>query len=145
MNPHQQADLAARLFADTSRYQDLYGKSRPQTHHWPPTAKERAGQFAPFAALSGYHQLINAVAKRYAHKDYPDAATEQRLTLQLHHLARHLPRAITGDFFNGASGYYEPLAGQLTIVDWQRQEVLVKEADRTLRIPIANLRKLNPS
>lgn len=133
-----------RLFADTQRYQDLYDHPRPQSHHWPPTAKERAGQFVPFAALTGYHQLINAVAQRYCHKKYLNAAAEQRLQVQLHYLARHLPHAVQVTFFNGASGFYEPLAGTLTTVDWPRQEIVIVTPDQVVRIPVANLRQIRP-
>lgn len=145
MNQHQKDALAARLFADTSRYRDLYDHSRPAPRHWPPAAKERAGQFAPFAALSGYHQLIGQVAARYAHKEYPNGAAERRLAIQLHQLARHLPQMVQLEFFNGATGFYEPLEGQLTAVDWHRQEVVIAAQSQPYRIPIANLRQLRPN
>ena len=44
-------------FNDTSRYNDIMDMPRHVSHaHLPMTGRDRAGQFAPFAALTGYHE-----------------------------------------------------------------------------------------
>lgn len=68
----QTAAIEARLFKDTSAYQDIMDLPRPVSkHHWPLPAADHAGQFAPFAALTGYHQLINEVAGALQPQELP--------------------------------------------------------------------------
>lgn len=40
--------------------------------HLPMPQVDRAGQFAPFAALTGYKELLDKTAKRYANKGLPE-------------------------------------------------------------------------
>ena len=141
--PDQQtAAIEARLFKDTSAYQDIMDLPRPVSkHHWPLPAADHAGQFAPFAALTGYHQLINEVAERYSHKNYPDELSTKRIERKLLAIKPLLPLRLKVEYFNGDSGYYETLAGTATQLDFRRGRLMLTRKQEWELI-IANLRKV---
>lgn len=58
-------EMAATLpFASTQRYNDIMDCSHPQPHGRAPlSAAQRAAQFMPFAALSGYEALVRRTAQ----------------------------------------------------------------------------------
>lgn len=61
------------------RYHDILILSRPRSsRHAPMPRQNRAAQFAPFAALSGYDSAIAETARLTEHERTPD---EERLTL----------------------------------------------------------------
>lgn len=137
-----EAMLSASLFKDTSAYQDIIDLPRPVSkNHWPLPATDHAGQFAPFAALTGYHQLINEVAERYQHKNYPDELTTKRLERRLLALQPLLPLRLKVEYFNGDNGYYETIEGIATELDWDRQRLMLT-GKQEWELIIANLRKV---
>ena len=105
------------------------------------TAANHAGQFAPFAALTGYHQLINEVAERYSHKNYPDELSTKRIERKLLAIKPLLPLRLKVEYFNGDSGYYETIAGTATQLDFRRGRLMLTRKQEWELI-IANLRKV---
>ena len=51
--------------SDPHRYDDIIDRARPVSRrHRPMDAAARAAQFAPFAALTGYEEVIRQTARR---------------------------------------------------------------------------------
>lgn len=129
------------LFSDTSRYQDIMERPyQPSKGHLPMTEEDRAGQFAPFAALTGFGSLIQEKAAVYAHKDYLPANVQQRLFEQLTYLAGS-GQPVVINYFNDRVGYYEEFVDQVTVVKSERGRVFFQTH---LSLPIANVKEIRP-
>lgn len=125
-------------FNDTSRYNDIMDKPRHVSHaHLPMTGRDRAGQFAPFAALTGYHELLNKIAQRYVNKKYPTGAEEQAIFDFFHQLPTGDAVRLELTYFNGGSGYYEHYRGTLDHVNWAQQVAYFADGPQ---IPLRNIR-----
>lgn len=134
--PHQYADL----FPDTSAYQDLMAMPHPKAPgHYPMGQHDRAMQFAPFAALTGYHKLISDINERYQRKEYQTNGQIRRIQAQLTLLKPHLPQTIKLEYFNQTVGFYEVFQGELIKIDEAKHRLIF--ADKTSLI-IPNLRKI---
>ncbi|EIW12985.1 hypothetical protein KCA1_2476 [Lactiplantibacillus pentosus KCA1] len=132
----------AGLFHDTSEYADIIDTPRPVSkHHLPMPQSDRAAQFAPFAALTGYNELIEQRAKIYAHKHYPSATAKRAVTEQLKQLAAmpELPVVVL-DYFNDDVGYYQSVTSQLLKLDWQRARIYLETPHS---VPMANIRSVS--
>lgn len=128
------------LFSDTSRYNDIMKSPRHVSRaHLPMPQEDRAAQFAPFAALTGYHQLLAETAKRYKNKRYMTRGEREELTSQLCLLEKQIPIAVKMECFNGQSGYYQEYTGVLKKIDVQRHRLIFMNGDS---VAIANLRKI---
>ncbi|WP_455583308.1 hypothetical protein [Lactiplantibacillus pentosus] len=130
------------LFNDTSEYADIITTPRPiSKHHLPMPQSDRAAQFAPFAALTGYNELIEKRAKIYTHKHYPTAAAKQAVTEQLQQLAA-MPKlpVVVLDYFNDDVGYYQSVTSQLLKLDWQRARIYLETPHS---VPMANIRSVS--
>lgn len=111
-------------FNDTSRYNDIMNAPRHVSKaHLPMPAADRAGQFAPFAALTGYRELLDKIAKRYANKEYPTAKQLTAIFAFLHHLPSGKNTQLKVTYFNGKSGYYDTYEGQMQNIDWAKQTI----------------------
>lgn len=137
----QQWEAEQKQFNDTSRYQDIMDSPRHVSRaHLPMPQVDRAGQFAPFAALTGYKELLDQTAKRYANKDYLSHSQLAALTKKIKTLAAQRPwPTVKLTYFNGASGYYESFTGQLVNVDWRRQRLRFRDGTS---IVIRNLKEI---
>ena len=130
----QRESIEASLFSDTSRYADIYDHDLPKlSGHYPLPLKDYAGQFAPFAALTGYHGLINEVADRYQRKHYHGEAVELRVRKALASCAPN--QEVTIHYFNGESGYYETVTTKFLRTDAKRDRAYFSDLD----VPIANI------
>ena len=62
---------------DTARYDDLLKRERPESGKYRKmTNSERAAQFAPFAALTGFGKIIRETAERENRDENPASAGE---------------------------------------------------------------------
>ena len=139
MTDRKQWQAEQAQFNDTSRYQDIMDAPRRVSHaHLPMTKEDRAGQFSPFAALTGYHELLAETAKRYANKHYPTGDQIQAIFAFFHKQESGARVSLT--YFNGHSGYYEHYHGQLDHVNWQQQVAYFSDHQR---IPLRNIRNVN--
>ena len=95
------------LFSDTSKYRDIINTPRHVSQaHTPMTTEDRAAQFSPFAALTGYHQLLAKVGEKYGHKTYLTAEMRHRIRVQLAMIERGRSHPlIKVEFFNGKTGF----------------------------------------
>lgn len=140
----QQWEAEQKQFNDTSRYRDIMDVPRHVSRaHLPMPQVDRAGQFAPFAALTGYKELLDRTAKRYANKDYLSQDQFQALVAQIKVLAAQRPwPQVKLTYFNGVSGYYESYTGQLVAVDWRRQRLRFRDGKSVV---IRNLKEIRKS
>lgn len=131
--------IERRLFSDTSRYNDIMNRHWHRPTNRPPlTPQDRAGQFAPFAALTGFGKLINQTAKIYAKKDYLPAKRQRGIKNQLQRLSQNHHQA-SFNYFDDESGYYMDFKDAITVVKPERGRVFFQHH---LSIPIANIRKI---
>lgn len=129
------------IFNDTSRYHDIMDQPRHRSSaHLPMPREERAAQFSPFAALTGYHQLLARIADKYQHKTYLTVAVLRHLTAQLALLEREKPLpAIKVEYFNDQSGFYENYTGRIKKINHATHKIIF--TDQT-EIAVHNLRKI---
>lgn len=126
-------------FNDTSRYQDIIDLPRhTSSAHLKMPRLDRAGQFAPFAALTGYKELLDQTAKRYVNKEYPSDDELQAIFAFFHQLPEP-PVRLKLTFFNGESGYYDQYQGTVQQVSWPQQVVIF--TDHT-RVAIRNIKEV---
>lgn len=137
----QQWNAEQKQFNDTSRYKDIMNLPRHVSKaHLPMPQIDRAGQFAPFAALTGYKELLDKTAKRYQNKEYLTREQLAQLVAQIKKLVGQRPwPTITVTYFNGQSGYYEQYTGQLVNVDWRRHRLRFRDGKSII---IRNLKEL---
>lgn len=129
------------LFSDTSKYRDIINTPRHVSQaHTPMTTEDRAAQFSPFAALTGYHQLLAKVGEKYSHKTYPTAEMKHRIRVQLAMIERGRSHPlIKVEFFNGKTGFYEEYTGQLKRIDYHAHHLIFDDGTRLI---IQNIRKI---
>lgn len=141
---HEKEIIEKHLFSDTSQYHDIINFPRHVSKaHLPMSQHDRAGQFAPFSALTGYHNLIDKTAERYQNKQYPTKAMSDQVHGQLDHLAKN--NLVTVNYFNSKSGYYETIQTSFMKVDWERGRAMFKDASdpqKSYSIPIANIKNI---
>lgn len=131
--------IERQLFSDTSRYADIMDRPyQPSKGHLPMMREDRAGQFSPFAALTGFNNLIQKKAAIYTHKKYLSASQERLIHQRLHALAG-IRQIVTINYFNDEVGYYEEFKDEITVVKEERGRVFFKEH---LSLPIANVKEI---
>ncbi|KRN58378.1 hypothetical protein [Limosilactobacillus secaliphilus] len=131
--------IERKLFSDTSRYNDII--DRPYQHsraHLPMTNEDRAMQFSPFAALTGFNGLIRERAVNYKHKQYLSAAQQAAIRQQL-----QVGRTLVFDYFDGQSGYYQEIRGTIKKIVPQRGRLWLTDGDSLVIASIRAVRLAN--
>jgi hypothetical protein len=128
------------LFSDTSRYDAIMAAPRHVSRaHLPMPREDRAAQFAPFAALTGYHKLLAETASHYQRKHYLNQAEKKAIEKQVAEMQDHLPLEVKLEYFDGQSGYYQEYSGELRHIDRDRHKLVFTDG---LAVAVANLRKI---
>ena len=131
--------IERQLFSDTSRYDDIMDLPVHRSKaHLPMSQEDRAGQFSPFAALTGFNSLIRDTAEIYAHKKYLSAKAEAQVRQQLVY-AQKTQLSVIIHYFNDQSGYYEEFQDRITNLKWERGRVFFAEHPS---IAIANVESI---
>ena len=131
--------IEQKLFTDTSRYNDIM--KRPYQHskgHLPMPQSDRAGQFSPFAALTGFNNLIHQKAVIYSHKKYLPAKVEAHLLNVLQSLAG-TKQTVVINYFNDDVGYYEEFCDQVSVVKPEHGRVFFNHHSA---IALANIKQV---
>ena len=137
----QQWEAEQKQFNDTSRYQDIMDAPRHVSRaHLPMTKQDRAGQFAPFAALTGYRELLDKAAQRYANKRYPTGKEVQAIFAFFRGLPMDETVTLELTYFNGESGYYDHYRGTLSRINWAQQVACFVDG---LLIPLRSIRDVS--
>ncbi|HJA46427.1 MAG TPA: hypothetical protein H9792_01505 [Candidatus Limosilactobacillus excrementigallinarum] len=141
---HEKEIIEHHLFSDTSRYQDIIDLPRHQSKaHLPMSQHDRAGQFAPFSALTGYHRLIDQTAQHYKNKQYQTSKQARNISESLSQLNKQSPVEV--NYFNAKSGYYETIQTHLMKINWQAGTATFidhQNPQQQYRIPLANIRSV---
>ena len=133
--------------AQRGRYDDIIGLQRPAPLKPPMTRQNRAAQFSPFAALTGYDDAIRETARLTEERVELDESRRAELDAALGSLRRRLvekpPAAITYFVYDAykAGGAYVTARGALKAVDPVAHAVLM--ADGT-RIPMEDIVEVTP-
>ena len=129
--------IEQKLFTDTSRYNDIM--KRPYQHskgHLPMPQSDRAGQFSPFAALTGFNNLIHQKAVIYSHKKYLPAKVHLLNVLQS---LAGTKQTVVINYFNDEVGYYEEFRDQVSVVKPERGRVFFNHHSA---IALANIKQV---
>lgn len=113
-------------------YQDMLDMPRPVSKaHSPMPVSERAAQFAPFAALTGFDDIIEEAARLTTQRVELDEDAKRELDEKLNRLAARLDR--DGQGVPVELTWFEPdplkLGGS-----YRTQPVCVRQLDRTFRL-----------
>lgn len=140
----EKAIIENHLFSDTSQYRDIMDLPHHVSKaHLPMSQHDRAGQFAPFSALTGFHQLIDKTAHRYKHKKYLGKAAQDMVESRLHNYQPH--EIVEVHYFNADSGYYETITSDWAQIDWVKRRAKFRDyhdPDKQYSIPIANIESI---
>lgn len=107
----------------TERYEDMIGMERPVSRRAKMSPINRAAQFAPFAALTGYDAAIRETGRLTEQRRELDENEKEQLNRQLQFLAGHLgnrPRIAVTYFCPDArktGGAYVTFTGLLEKID----------------------------
>lgn len=125
------------------KYDDIIALEHPVSQHYPRmSSRDRAAQFAPFAALTGYESVIAETGRETSEKLELDEA--QLLSLNesmrtiLDNLTSH-PRVRLGYFVPDRKkhgGSYMQIEGNVRNVDQQSNTMVLVEG---LSIPLENI------
>ncbi len=134
--------------ADSHLYEDMLRLPRPRSSKYPPISKaNRAAQFSPFAALTGYEAAVTEAARhtqgRILLDDNRRALLDTRLTFIQEHLTEHPLVSIT--YFipdtKKEGGAYVSRMGNIHKIDTYARHILfhIQENDALLSIPIDDI------
>ena len=72
-----------------TKYEDILHLSRPQSRHTPMSRENRAVQFSPFAALTGFEDAVTETARQTDMQVLPDDFTIEQINRILLFLLEH--------------------------------------------------------
>lgn len=129
------------------RYYNIKHLSRPQYDDFPPmSAHDRAAQFSPFAALTGYDEAVSETARLTdSRRELTEDETDE-LNAMLGRLKEKLPYCpdVTVTYFlpdaRKEGGSYVTRRGEVRIIDSYEGTLVFTDGER---IPIAELYKVS--
>ena len=128
------------------KYEDIICKSRPvSTRHLPMSNYDRAAQFSPFAALTGYDGVIGETARLTDREVTLDVGAEAELDEKLREIREniHLRPKVMVTYFHPDSrkrgGTYVTVTGRVKKIDEYAQTLCF--ADGTA-IPLGQIYKM---
>ena len=114
------------------RYDDIIGLERPVSRtHSPMPMEERAAQFSPFAALTGYEAVIDEAARLTSRQIELDEDAKQELNESLTELARRIDHG--GEPVPVSVTWFEPDGLKLG-GEYLSRTVPVRRVDATYRL-----------
>ena len=132
-----------RHFADIKRYADIIDKQHHVSKKHPPMSMEdRAAQFSPFAALTGYEAAVKETARLTDDREELDEDEKTRLNAQLQKISARLqeqPEVMVTYFApdeRKTGGARQTYRGRLRKIDRNRKMLIM--VDQT-ELPIENL------
>ncbi len=114
------------------KYDDIIHLSRPTSqNHMPMPMKDRAAQFAPFAALTGHGSAISETARLTEKQIVLDESEKEILNRKLNFLAENIkfrPMVTLTHFVQDelkSGGEYVRTSGRLKKMDTYRREIIL--------------------
>lgn len=115
-------------------YKDIINRPHPvSTHHRAMSMEERAAQFSPFAALTGYEAAIHETARLTDERIELDDDEKELLNEQLQLLAAHIQERpdVKVIFFEPdqtkSGGARKCMTGKLTKIDRYQQKLIFED------------------
>lgn len=136
-------------FGQSHKYDDIIrlphhvSKSRPQMPR-----EDRAAQFAPFAALTGYGEAVEETARCTERRMEPDEETLSVLNRRLEYIKEHIGEKLkaSATYFvpdlQKEGGAYESISGTVKKVDTFRHRLIFQNGRE---VPFENLWELSVS
>lgn len=128
------------FFGKTEKYEDIIYLKHPRSKNHPPMpVEDRAAQFAPFAALTGYGDAINETSRLTEARTELDEEQREILDQKLSLLKNHLkenPELTVTYFLPDAlkeGGSYEKYTGHLHKID-EYSRTLVMTDGKTIKV-----------
>ena len=128
------------------KYEDIIHRSRPiSTRHLPMSGYDRAAQFSPFAALTGYDGVIEETARLTEREVTLDVGAEAELDEKLREIREriHLHPEVTVTYFRPdsrkAGGAYVTVTGKVKRIDEYTQSLCFTDGTA---IPIGQIFKI---
>ena len=120
-----------------SEYDDIIGLPRPKSKHEPMPMSDRAAQFSPFAALTGYGDAIDETARLTDRRIELSEEESAELDYKQQYLATLDAPTVTVTYFvpdeRKSGGAYVTHTGVLKRVDEVESMVVFKDG---LRVPL---------
>ena len=116
------------------KYGDIINRERPESSHPRLPIKSRAAQFSPFAALSGYEDLIAEASRETCEEKELSDDQRNELDVKLSYLTGH--RDISADFTvfvkdpKKAGGKYVSVRGCVLKYDFITRMITLDTGDR---------------
>ena len=131
----------------THKYDDIIQHPHPRSDTHPPMSlHDRAAQFSPFAALTGYEAAVSETARLTEEKAELDESRKAVLNDQLLQIRSHLPEPVdlTITCFRPdkrkAGGAYQTLSGTVKKLDLTKKQLIL--TDHT-EIPFEQIMELD--
>ena len=152
---------------DFSQYKDMLYWKRPISRNHPPMdIMDRAAQFSPFAALTGYGDAVKETARQTQRKQELDEYEKAALDEQLHKLEAQLRSVqlsgaqaagvlsaepqlqVTITYFvpdeHKEGGAYRTITGSVKKIDYYRRRIILENGTRDGEIvPVDDILKLD--
>jgi len=118
------------------KYDDIIGRDRPQSDRPQMSRYDRAAQFAPFAALTGYESILVETARLTDRKIEFDEDVRAAIDLRLRRLCERVKErpAVTVLCFRAderkEGGRYVTLRGNLKRVDTAAQTLMLEAGEK---------------
>lgn len=120
-----------------TEYDDIIDLPRPKSKHEPMPMSDRAAQFSPFAALTGYGDAIDETARLTDHRTELSEEERAELDYKQQYLATLDAPTVTVTYFvpdeRKSGGAYVTHTGVLKRVDEVERMVVFKDG---LRVPL---------
>lgn len=120
-----------------SEYDDIIDLPRPKSKHEPMPMSDRASQFSPFAALTGYGDAIDETARLTDHRTELSEEERAELDYKQQYLSTLNAPTVTVTYFvpdeRKSGGAYVTHTGVLKRVDEVERMVVFKDG---LRVPL---------
>lgn len=127
-------------------YDDIKGSSRPVYREYPAmTAHDRAAQFSPFAALTGYEDAVTETARFTGSRRELTDDEENDLNVKLNEIENALPesRGLRITYFKPDDrkdgGSYVTVYGTVRIIDHYSNELVMTDGMRILINDLAEI------
>ena len=117
---------------DFSKYEDMLYRKRPVSRNHPPMdLMDRAAQFSPFAALTGYGDAVKETARQTEQRRELDEYEKAALDEQLRELEAQMKATIT--YFvpddRKEGGAYRTVRGMVRKMDHARRRIFLELED----------------
>ena len=131
---------------ETHRYDDIIHRRRPvSVRHAPMTNSNRAAQFSPFAALTGYEEVIAEAARQTTSRIELEESELQLLDRKLQYLREKIPERpeITVTYFEPdtrkTGGAYRTVRGYVKKIDTYNRCIILTTQQR---IPVEEILRI---